>query len=341
MGHEDGPSSAFRAVDTDVPRRRTGRPEMPDKTAALEEAYARLDQARRRLLSASIAFCDGSISAGQLRAVRELLRETEQRIIQLGGDQARPFVDERAAPSSVTNPEVVQTEKVDAAKPAAQPAGGAPESQAFATAEATAADELPAVSGELRDMLLSLDQKIARLEQDFQQGRINASQYRAIRRHYLEQRQVAIRLRQAHPESERWRVVLEEGKTSFLLQLNEASCRGIGFYEINSRERLYLQGNMPASAEEAMALLGTFGASGNDSPPGRMLATQAEDGTTLLLIPGRYTAALVVFSQDPPGWQVRALREVHQNFEAANKVALGRHQHASLIFPDLSRFIRS
>jgi hypothetical protein len=340
MGHEDGSSPAFRAVDTDVPRRRTARAEMPDKTAALEEAYARLDQARRRLLSASIAFCDGSISAGQLRAVRELLRETEQRIIQLGGDQARPFVDERAAPSSISSPEVVQAEKADTPSPSAKPASAA-ERQVFAPPEAAAADQLPSESGDLRDMLLSLDQKITRLEQDFQQGRINASQYRAIRRHYLEQRQVAIRLRQAHPESERWRVVLEEGKTSFLLQLNEASCRGIGFYAINSRERLFLQGNMPPSAEEAMALLGTFGASGNDSPPGRMLATQAEDGTTLLLIPGKYTAALVVFSQDPPGWQVRALREVHQNFEAANKAALSRNQHASLIFPDLSRFIRS
>ena len=51
-----------------------------------------------------------------------------------------------------------------------------------------------------------------RLEQDFQQGRINASQYRAIYRHYMEQREVALRLREKYPDSDRWRVVLEEGK---------------------------------------------------------------------------------------------------------------------------------
>jgi hypothetical protein len=63
-----------------------------------------------------------------------------------------------------------------------------------------------------------------------------------------------------------------------------------------------------------MALLRTFGPSAGGAPAGRMMATQAEDGSALLLIPGQNTAALVVFSQQPPAWQVRALREVHRNF---------------------------
>jgi hypothetical protein len=292
-----------------------------DPREELEAALSRLEQARARMYSAALAFCDGTISAGQLRAVRELLRESEQRASQLEGRQPQPFVEEVTQPSAIAHPEVVT---------------------ATPLSETTSSKEVlsDGTSPELRRRLEALDEKTARLEQDFQQGRINASQYRAIHRHYVEQQEVALRLHQSHPESDRWKVVLEEGKTSFLLQLNEASCMGVGFYDINTKSRLHLQGEMPASAEEAMSLLGTFGSAGGDAPAGRMLATQSEDGTTLLLIPGRFTAALVVFSQDPPGWQVRALREVHQNFEAANRLTLDRGHLQFLIYPDLSRFIR-
>jgi hypothetical protein len=152
---------------------------------------------------------------------------------------------------------------------------------------------------------------------------------------------VAIRLRQAYPDSDRWKIVLEEGKTTFLMQLNEAECRSVALYDIETRKRIFAQGDMPASAEEAMALLRTFGSPAGGAPADRMFATRTEDGTALLLIPGRYTVALVVFSQDPPAWQVRALREVHSNFEIANRAALARGERQSLIFPDLGRFVKA
>jgi hypothetical protein len=305
-------------------------PKAPEKKPELELAREQMETARRRMLQAAIAFCDNSISVGQLQAVRELLREQELRVIQLEGvsPNQRPFVDDRAA-------------RQLADRPLATPA---------LTNEAEDLeddlDDRPQSSGsrriadDLQRMLVGLERKLDRLETDFQQGRVNAAQYRAIRRHYLEQREVATRLREAHPESDRWKVVLEEGKTSFLMQLNEAVCHALALYDIAKRERFFLQGTMPPSAEEALALLRTFGPTGPDPLTGRILATQAEDGSSLMLIPGEFTAALVAFSQQPPGWQVRALREVHRNFEAANKVPLARGDRRSLIFPDLSRFIR-
>ena len=298
--------------------KRTGKPEPAEE---LEKARERLDLARRRFYSAAVAFCDGSISEGQLRAVRELLREQEVRWGETGPLHAEPFVKpvdaEAAPPEAVTAaaqapPETVSEPVVLTLDP----------------------------GDDLTQMLSALDQKMARLEQDLQQGRINASQYRAIHRHYVEQREVAVRLRQAYPESDRWRVVLEEGKTTFLMQLNEATCLGFALYDMSTRERIFVEGRLPPAAEEAMALLRTFGPIGTEASAGRMLATQAEDGSALLLVPGLFTAALVVFSQQPPGWQVRALREVHRNFETANRTPLTRGDHGSLIFPDLTRFIR-
>ena len=306
----------------------------------LPEARARLEHARERLLSAAVAFCDGSISEGQLRAVRELLREQGTRVTQLEGVVTPPFVEEKSEAPLV--PEAKQDDI-----PTRLQAEAGEDRVEVSPAQVEAADTGPLeeksedLPPDLDLMLASLERKLIRLEQDFQQGRINASQYRAIRRHYLEQRQVAIRLRQAYPDSDRWRIVLEEGKTTFLMQLNEAECRSVALYDIETRKRIFTQGEMPASAEEAMGLLRTFGSSGGGAPVDRMFATRAEDGTALLLIPGRHTVALVVFSQDPPAWQVRALREVHSNFEIANRASLSRGERHSLIFPDLGRFVKA
>lgn len=287
------------------------------RKAELDEVRKALEQARERLLAAAISFCDGSISAGQLRAVREILREQQSKIEQLEGVSPAPFREERPPTAPLSNPEIVDTGPFH--PPAPEPA-------------------ITAAPPEMAQSLAELDAKLARLEGDFQQGRVNASQYRAIRKHYLEQRQVAIRLKETNPLSDRWKVVLQEGKTTFLLQLNEAVCRSVAFYDLKRRDRIFVAGDMPPAAESAMSLLETFG---QPKPGGdRMLATQTDDGSALLLIPGRFTAALVVFSQEPPGWQVRALREVHRNFEIANKAALDRGHRTSLVYPDLSRFIR-
>jgi hypothetical protein len=272
------------------------------------------------MVLAAVSFCDGAISAGQLRAFRELLREQEKTLQALNQNPVPPFMEE-AVPVAPPLPKL----------PAPTPR----------PVEWEDIPDLPGdVSPELRDMLSTLDSKIGRLEEDLKHGRINSSQYRAIRRHYIDQRQVAVRLQQTHPESDRWRVVLEEGKTSFLLQLNEAVLRSFTLYDLRTRARIYNQGSLPSAAEDAVRLLGTFGPGGPQSKPGRMLGMQSDDGSAYLLIPGEYTAALVVFTQDPPAWQLRAMREVHTNFEAANRATLERGERQTLIFPDLSRFIR-
>jgi hypothetical protein len=276
----------------------------------------RIELVRQRLLEAAIAFCDGLISAGQLRALRELLRELETRQAEAQGKPPPALKEERPVSAPVSDPEVVNLPPLRGAKPLAEP---------------------PAPEDELTALINQLEVKMQRLEQDFQQGRINAAQYRAIKKHYQEQREVAIKLRQRHPGSDRWKVVLEEGKTTFLLQLNEAAVRYVAIYDINSRQRIFDQGTPVPEVQMAVPLIASWGTSLQER---RILATHADDGGTMLLIPGRYTAALVCFTHDPPGWQVRALREVHRNFEAANRAALEQGKLDMLVLPDMSRFIK-
>ena len=303
------------------PRQRQAIEDPEARAKALAEAEARVEMARARLVNAAIAFCDGGISAGQLRAVRELFREQATRLESLTRQAVAPF-SAALPPSPATPPGKIPTAPL-------RPKG-------VQDTLLTTNTLLP----ELAEMLALLNQKVGRLEEDFKAGRVNEAQFRAIKKHYLDQREVALRLQQAHPESDRWRVVLEEGKTSFLLQLNEAVCRSFSLYDLQTRTRLFAEGDVPQSAEQAMALLRTFGQAG-EANPGRMLATQGEDGSALLLVPGQFTAALVVFSQDPPAWQVRAMRELHSNFEAANRSSLTRGERLSLVFPDVHRYIRA
>jgi hypothetical protein len=162
----------------------------------ISRAKEQLALARERMLSAALAFCDGTISAGQLRAVRELLREQDLRLTQLEGETPPVFVEDMAveefvSEDSLTERSIEETLKME-----------------IETQDAP----------ELMEMLSNIDEKIERLEDDFENGRINGSQYRAIRRHYQEQREVAMRLKEAHPSSDRWRVT--ETRSSY-----KAKCR--------------------------------------------------------------------------------------------------------------------
>jgi hypothetical protein len=297
--------------------------DIADDHSIRKAAKKRLEMARERFLSAAIAFCDGSISAGQLRAARELLREKELRLTQIEAGKEFPLIEEPLPESPPAKLELVDTRPVQKRE---EPKDD------WSIPEGT--------SPGLTLKLTELNIKFERLQEDFKRGHINPSQFEAIRRHYQGQREIALRMGETHPQSNRWQVVLEEGKTTFLMQLNEATCRCVGIYEINSRDRIFVQGEMPDSAEDAMALLSTFGNAEPDSASGRMYSTQTETGLSLLLIPGRFTVCLVVFSQAPPDWQVRALREVHRHFETANRPALEHGKRSSLIFPNLRRFIR-
>ncbi len=283
---------------------------------ALKEAQEQAARAEKRLLDAAIAFCDGQISAGQLKAVREFHREKLARLEFLRRGQPTATEDEEPAAVLPADPEPTQP-LIESAVP--QPMHAPPE---------------------LRARLRELENKLHDLDRRLQAGDITRSQFEAIRSQYIEQRLSALEMYERHPESEGWRLVLEEGKTTVLMQLNEAACSCVALYELATRDQLYVHGVLPPEAEEAMTLLRTFGSPEAGASKGKMYATRTDSGLTLLLIPGRYSAALVVFSEDPPSWQVRALREVLSNFEIANRVSLDRADRRALIFPNLRRFVK-
>ena len=304
-------------------------------------ALARLRNARQRLYSAAISFCEGHISEGQLRAMRELLREHEQQFIELGEINVPPFIEEIELGEVSPKP---MEESIE-------PEAAAPEFTEEIEEPPTAATPIPApiqqaipdedLDPSIQEKLTALENKIQRLEEDIQKGRINPAQYRALQRHFEEQRSIAVELHKKHPESDRWRAILEGGKTTFLMQVNEAICHGISCFEYETQKVLFQAGQIPKGSEAGTGFLGAFSGPMPEEETKRMFGTQTEDGTALLLIPGHYSAVLAAFSKEPPEWQARALREVHRNFEYINRPVLCDGMDRPLVLPDLTNFIRS
>lgn len=332
MGEMTALTSRPTDVDIESGPRGMSRPAGPQASDSLARAQERLAQARERLLEAAIAFCDGQISAGQLKAVRELLREREREVARLLGPRQQPPPPRPAAKGSEAEQPPDRTRPLGRPQAPESPPKGSPTDR-----PEPASTDLPE---ELRQRLAVLDQKLARLEQARRAGQVNRAQYEAIRKHYLEQREVALRLHARNPQSDRWRVVLEPGKTTFLMKLHEATCLCVAIYDMRTQEQLHIEGRPPSALEEAVAFLRAFSRRASNAAPGKIYATRAESGETLLFIPGLHTAALVAFEGEPPNWQVAALHELHRNFEAVNRAALEAGKRQGLVLPNLTRFVK-
>jgi hypothetical protein len=271
--------------------------------------------ARASILDGALAFCDGRLTAEQLRALHANLHQAELDLRTIEGASVEPFDREQPPTEDAQDLEELGAALERAGPPGRQDALG------------------------LDETLRSLDAKLARLEGEFGEGKINAAQYQAVRRHYLEQREITQRLHQMYPKSDRWRKIVEEGKTGFLIELNEAVCRYAGIYDMRSKQLFVSQGERPPTEMEFLELLSAFGTGPLEGSGRRVTSTRGDDGSVVLLVPGARAAVLLWYTQDPAAWQVRVAREVLFHFETANRSTLDRPSHQELILPQLDRLV--
>lgn len=282
----------------------------------IDTARQRFIEARNNLLAAAIAFADGESSGQQLIAMRKIYQVELEALERLSAGASAVVSDasvERIPPPPAPSP-----------RPSAAPV----------------APTKPVVGeDDVRWAVDQLDTKLEAIEAEFRSGRINEAQHRAIVKHYQEQREVVRRLLAINPSSDRWRVVLAEGKTRFLRTVNEAQFVGFALYDVRTQARLYSVGTLTPDVEAELPLLRSFHLPSEKRRANEIFATDLEDGRSLACVIGDHTAALVVFSRRPPAWQLNVYYEVHANFEAANRgqLARGVRDPRRLVFPDLSR----
>lgn len=186
----------------------------------------------------------------------------------------------------------------------------------------------------------TLREKMAKVAEEYSEGKINQAQFNAIYQRYSEQREITERLLQRNPDSGAWQSVVQTGHTNFLRDHFEAKVVSYGLYRIDNGVQITLQGKWRLPMEQLSPILGKLRrlvAEGNI--PGAA-SRSLKDERWVMLIPGHFTASVAIFSLEPAPIQRQLMEDIHRDFERANQrlLAEGEFDVAQLVFPHRTLF---
>ncbi len=237
----------------------------------------------------------------------------------------RPVPPERPAPAAQITPNVRASQET-----------GAPR-------QITLAQELMQAETKLEE----LRRKTAEAATKLARGEFNQAQFAAVHAHYNEQRTLIERMLERDPKSKAWQRVAQPGHTSFLVHHYEAR---IQYYAIHDHSEgapeapITAQGSPPIPPDIVkkilVALRIVMRHHPNPGPGLKPLSESRDAGQWILLTPGQFTAAIMLFSLKPSNQQVKLMQDIHREFERANRVTLERNIRAAdqLVFPHRALF---
>ncbi|MFN8375678.1 MAG: hypothetical protein U0694_22760 [Anaerolineae bacterium] len=179
-----------------------------------------------------------------------------------------------------------------------------------------------------------LRQKMENAASEFSQGKINRAQFNAVYARYGEQRSIIERLMQRDPGSEAWKAVAAPGHTRFLIDHFEAHALYYLVFLHNRPKPLIWGGKQPPDGPTVINILRTLWSMPN-RPKSGAARKEVKGGHWLLLVLGESALTLVHFSQEPANLQINRVRDMHADFERANRVLLERGMTSPerLVFP--------
>jgi hypothetical protein len=197
-------------------------------------------------------------------------------------------------------------------------------------------DTLPQTPNERAAVAItSLRQKMSQVAQEYAEGKINEATFNAVYRHYAEQREITERMLERNPDSEAWQSVMQPGHTGFLRDFYAAKIISYGLYRLTDGHQITLQGSVRLPQAQLMPIFARI----NDIiQKGHKLGAawrQLKDQNWVLMMPGQFSASVVIFSLEPAVVQRKMVEDAHRDFERANERALIRGDLApqSLVFP--------
>ncbi len=188
--------------------------------------------------------------------------------------------------------------------------------------------------------LETLRKKTAQIANEFADGKINRAQFSSMYAYYNEKRVIIERLLMRDPGTQAWQQVAQPGHTTFLRQHFEARVLAFGVYDMGQFEPIAAQGTMPIPLETVQPILTALYIVLRSRKDLKPLSRKIDNGRWLVIVPGRYTAAVALFSLEPATQQVSLSRDLHYDFERANRHALERgiRQPEQLVFPHRALF---
>ncbi len=180
--------------------------------------------------------------------------------------------------------------------------------------------------------LLDLRQKTGQTAADFASGSLNRAQFLSLYAHYHEKIDIIERLLARNPDTQAWQSVARPGGTRILRERYEAHVVGYGIYRYEGAAVIIEKGI--TTKNEAAPLIGALAAF-REQPEARPMIRQLTDKAWVIGVPGKQTASLFVYTFEPAAFQIKTARDLHLNFERANRHALDRGavQPDQFVFP--------
>jgi hypothetical protein len=182
--------------------------------------------------------------------------------------------------------------------------------------------------------LETLRKKMETVASEFAAGRINRAQFNAIYGRYDEQRTIIERILERNPDSSAWKQVVRSGHTSFLRDHFEARCMYYLVYRFNMPTPLTMGGpQQPDLAQIEPVLTAVYNM--QKRPENGLARKDLGSGQWLVLALGAYSITLVMFNLEPSAAQLNRVRDLHKDFERANRSALERGTRTleKMVFP--------
>lgn len=165
---------------------------------------------------------------------------------------------------------------------------------------------------------------MARLAEDFAQGRLNRAQFQEIYTHYQRQRANIERAMYDMPGSDAWRGAVSTGLTSMLRERNAAQVLSYSIYDNSTSLPLASAGEFKIDTGLLVPMLSSFRSATQEIFGGGMRSTEIEGGRWSCFVPGKYTTLFVLFSVEPARIQLTLIEDLHRDFETANASGLAR-----------------
>lgn len=181
--------------------------------------------------------------------------------------------------------------------------------------------------------LQQIRQKLEQIAREYSEGKLNSAQFNALYRHYSEKRTIIEKLIERNPETDAWRNVASAGMTSVLRDRFEARALYYVVFRRGNQRPLISGGKIPKKAAEQLHRLLRVIWSLQQWRVGLARKSMGE-GTWLLLMMGEQSASIVVYFMQPSTLDANKLRDLHTDFEEANRLSLQRGEPAErMVFP--------
>ncbi len=176
--------------------------------------------------------------------------------------------------------------------------------------------------------LQQLRGKMARLAEEFAQGRVNSKQFQEIYAHYQQQRNLIEVALYDMPGSDSWRNAVVTGQTAMLRQRNAAQVLSYAIYDNATSLPLASVGNFAVDTALLVPMLSSFRSATAEMFGGGLRSTEIEGGRWLCFVPGRHSTLFVIFSLEPARLHVTLIEDLHRDFEVANRHLLEQGEGA-------------